>query len=97
MKSLFLSTVLALSFSAFADHHEEDAKLDFPAMKEKVTKNLDERIAALQEHKSCVSAASSKEELKACREKMKAKRDQMQGQMEARKNEWKARKGKDKK
>ena len=70
MKTLF-SVVLALGLSttaAFANDHEGK---DFNARKAEVSKEVDERIKALQEHKACVDAAADPAALKSCREKMK--------------------------
>jgi len=64
--SLFLLTTAPL----FANEKSEN--LD--EMKAKLTERLDKRISQLQETKSCVASASTKEEMKKCREKNKMNR-----------------------
>ncbi len=64
MKFLIL-TLLFLSFSATAQEREVLAKA-----KELMISNIDERIATLQETKSCISSASTKDALNECRKKM---------------------------
>jgi len=46
-----------------------------------VLKMIDERIASLQEGKTCVQAAKSDDDLKACREKHMAEMREKQGEM----------------
>lgn len=59
--------LLALSFSAFA---EGDGEM-FKKHKDMVVANMEKRIGILQESKSCISAATNKDQLHACRQKMK--------------------------
>ena len=67
MKFATIAFVL-FSFSAMAQDKEVLSKA-----KELMTSNIDQRISILQETKSCVSAAESKEQLKECRQKMHSK------------------------
>jgi hypothetical protein len=46
-------------------------------------KMIDERIAALQEGKTCVQAAKNDDDLKACREKFMAEMRKKQGEMKS--------------
>jgi ElaB/YqjD/DUF883 family membrane-anchored ribosome-binding protein len=66
MKSLSVALIiLTFSLSAFAQKEEMIAK-----GKEVMISNIDKRISVLQQTKTCISASSSKEELKECRKKM---------------------------
>lgn len=47
----------------------------FEEHKAKMLQRVEQHIGRLTEHKSCVSAATKKEDLKACHEKMKAWRE----------------------
>lgn len=74
-----------LGTSAFADESKDNK--DFAARKAEVSKEVDEHIKALQDHKTCVDAAADPNALKACREKMKEYRhgqmmEHMQGKKE---------------
>jgi Skp family chaperone for outer membrane proteins len=66
MKFLTLITLTMLSLSTFADGE------NFDKAKEMMLTNIDKRIALVQAHKSCVSAAADKAALKACHEKHNA-------------------------
>jgi 3-keto-L-gulonate-6-phosphate decarboxylase len=57
----------------FADHHEGK---NFEEHKANMVKELDERLASLNAHKTCVSAAKDHEAMKACHEKMKEVRQE---------------------
>lgn len=63
----FAVFIMIFGFSTVAFSQGEN----FEARKAEATKEIEERIAKLQEHKSCVSAASDQEALKKCRESMK--------------------------
>lgn len=80
---LFTVLVLAsLSLSSFAQKKEEN----FDQMKAKMTENLDKRIAGLQSAKSCVSSATTKEQLKGCRKNLKSSMKEMRGQRKHKKD-----------
>ena len=68
----------ALLLPIAASAHEE---ADFPGNKDKILAHLDERIAELQAHKTCISAASDKEAFKACHKGMKEKRHEHREEM----------------
>ncbi len=69
MKSLLF--FMLLSSAAFAQETNTNKEQNFSELKQMVSANVDERIAALQAFKSCVNGATSKEQLKACRESHK--------------------------
>lgn len=81
MKFLILIAAMVFSTQSFADMHEGDGK-DFNTNKAEVLKHLDEKIAKLNEHKACVTAAADKEAFKKCHESMKEFRQD-------KKEEWK--------
>lgn len=80
MKLLMIFALL--STSVFAEE-------DLSKAKEHMTASLDKRIALMQEAKSCVAAATTKEALKACRTQMKEKRQGLKEEMKAKRDEWK--------
>lgn len=82
MKTLLVS-VLMFSSLAFADQKEEK----FQEVKSNLTSHLDQRIAHLQEVKSCVSAAKDRDALKACRKKMKEVRKEMKSNWKEKREE----------
>lgn len=86
MKLLVLLSVL-FSLNVRADHHE-----NFEEHKKMMLENIDKRIANLGELKSCISAATSKDQAHACREKFKDEREDMKSQRKQRREEWKAKK-----
>ena len=76
----YLMMVLSVSligFTSFADHHEGGqgkGKMKFEERKAKVLSNIDQRMAGLQEFKTCVSGATEKAKLKECRKAHMEKR-----------------------
>lgn len=83
MNKLLLVLALTTSF-AYADHHEEAAAGEnFEEMKKKALEHVDKRIGMLNEMKSCISAASKKEDMKPCREKFKDEHHSMKSEMGA--------------
>lgn len=67
MKFLSAVVLVSLSITAFAEDAEMIAKV-----KEHKLANIDKRIGYLNELKSCVSSAQSREAFKACHEKHKS-------------------------
>lgn len=59
---------------------------DFKQKKAQILKNLDERIAALQQDKKCIQAAKADEDLRACRDKGRAMREGRREEMKNRRN-----------
>jgi hypothetical protein len=75
---------LALAVPAFAvdgGQPPNNQAPNFEQRKADILKNIDERIARIQEERTCVQAANSHEDLKACREKMRQEMEKMRGEM----------------
>lgn len=84
---VILASALLVGASAFADHHDEMAGKTFEERKASMSKNADEHIAFLNEHKTCVTSAADDAALKACGEKMRAHHmDHKMDRMEKRKD-----------
>jgi hypothetical protein len=91
MKSALIAAVLlslALVVPAFAAEGGQPPAASgqtFEQRQARILKMIDERIAGLQEGKTCVQAAKNDEDLKACRERhmseMRDKRGQQRGMM----------------
>lgn len=90
MKFLLVLTLCLGSVGAFADEHMEGKT--FEEKKARFTQHLDERLAHVNEAKSCVAAATDEAGLKACKEKMRAHGKEMRNQWKAKKEEMKAKK-----
>lgn len=67
MKQLVVAIMMAISGSVFA----QDSADDFAKTKADILSHIDQRIALMQEHKTCVGAAQKADDLKACRQKMR--------------------------
>lgn len=93
MKSLLLVTVLAASFSVFADNKEGEAK-PFEEMKKMALERTNAGIANLQSSKACIEAAKERADLKKCREELKAKRMEMKNSMMSKRDAFRAMKKK---
>lgn len=77
---LVLALILCLgTLTAIAE--EKKGAGNFEERKAKLSAHLDERIAALQKAKSCLSSAKDDEALKACKEEMREARKEMHHQM----------------
>ena len=85
MKVLLIATLL-MSMSAFAEEKNEN----FAAVKARISANIDQRIAAIQAHKSCVDGANDKEALQACRKSHKESMKKLHQENQGEKAEWKA-------
>ena len=85
MKVLLIATFL-VSMSAYADQKEEN----FATVKARISANIDQRMSAIQAHKSCVEGASDREALKACRESHKASMKKLHEENKGEREEWKA-------
>ena len=77
MKFLTTAILLTICTSVFA----QDGEL-FAKAKEHHLANLDKRIVYLQEQKTCASAATTKDAIKACRDAHKAKIQSLKGENE---------------
>lgn len=86
MKTLIILAVLGFSTLYAQDKQPKDIN----ARKAKAISRIDERISMMQSKKSCISSASTKEELKSChkdhKEKMKGMRDEYKARRQERKN-----------
>ncbi len=80
-----LLTVLTACFCqvALAEHHEEN----FEKMKAGALEMISKRTQALQEGKSCIEAATKKEDLKKCHEALKEDRKELRAEMKERREE----------
>jgi hypothetical protein len=82
----FLIIGLLMLSSAFADENQ-DQKIN--EAKQRISGHIDQRISALQSHKSCIQSASSKDQLKSCKqshkEEMKRLKSEHQSQRDAKK------------
>jgi hypothetical protein len=67
MKAIILAVVFGLSTWAFAEGPGDK----FEEHKKQALENVDKRIKALQDHKSCISSAKDHKGMELCHEKMK--------------------------
>lgn len=74
-QALLFVLLLAVSGTSYADGTEKN----WEERKTKKLERLGERISMLQEAKSCIEAASTKEAFKACNKSMKSKRKAQRG------------------
>ena len=88
MKKFFLVALCLASLSVFADEDKMEGK-SIDEKKAMIVSKIDERIAKMNEHKSCVQGAADETALKACHQKMKEDRKGMKEQWKAKKKEWK--------
>ncbi len=72
---------------AFSLELRAEEGANFSTHKAEMLANIEEQIAKLQEHKSCVSAANDKEAMKACRDKMKGWREGERAEMQEKRKE----------
>lgn len=70
MKRTLLNVAL-LNFVLVSGLFAEDGKI-FAEHKTKIIQRIEQHLNRLAEHKNCVSAATKKEDIKACHESMKA-------------------------
>lgn len=66
MKSLLIALGLLVAIAA---HAQKETK--FEEHKKQALEGIEKRISAMQEHKTCVSAAQDEKAFKACHEKMR--------------------------
>jgi hypothetical protein len=77
---LLIAVLVVGSFSAFANADKKDE--NFAKMKEHIISNIDKRIEVNQKNKSCVQAASKREDIKDCHKKMKDAMEQIKEERE---------------
>jgi hypothetical protein len=86
-KKITTAILLSLAFAvpAFAveggGQLPKDQAVSFEQRKADVLKNIDERMARMQEDKACVQAAANQEELKACWVKRQQEMETKRGEM----------------
>ncbi len=71
MKFLLVLSLSLSSLSVFAHDHDKGPSLE--DAKAKILAHLEKRISHINETKTCVSAATSKEALKVCKDNMRSK------------------------
>jgi hypothetical protein len=87
MKALVLCSIFFMSFSALADKHDGMEGKTFEEKKAKALEGIEKRLSFINETKTCVTAATDENALKACREKMKAHRKTMKESRQKRREE----------
>ncbi len=85
--TLALITLSSLSVNAADADKEARKKEMFEKAKSMATSNIDKRISALQDTKSCISSASDKEALKKCRQKAKENAQALRKESKSRRQE----------
>ncbi len=94
MKKILLAITCLSSLSVFADDAMKDDGKNFEEKKSMMLSFVEQRIANLNEHKTCIQAASDKEALKACHVKFKDEREELKTGLKNKREEWKANKKK---
>ena len=85
-RALIAAAVLSLAFAvpAFAVEGAQPPKDQAPNFEQKkadILKNIEMRMTRMQEEKTCIQAAKSHEDLKACWEKQRKEMEKMRGGM----------------
>jgi hypothetical protein len=92
---ILLVSLLSISF-VFADAKQDRKQARFEKYKVKILETLNTKISMLEDNKTCIEAATTKETLKNCRvqakEAKKAHRDKLKSQRAERKAKKEARK-----
>ncbi len=83
MKSLILCSILFTSLSTFAE-------ADIEKVKTEATARMDKRIAMLQEAKTCVAAATTKEAVRTCQKNLREDHNEMKNEMKGKREGFKA-------
>lgn len=89
MTLILLSTLASTSTFAADGNKEARKKEMFQKAKQMAVANIEKRISALQDTKSCISSASDKEALKKCREKAKDRAQSLRKESKERRKEMK--------
>lgn len=82
MKVLSIVAICAFGFNAIAADEE------FAMRKQKKLENMDKMISQMQQSRTCVSAATNKDEMKKCKEKMKEHMKGMREEHKEMKKDW---------
>jgi Spy/CpxP family protein refolding chaperone len=72
--------VAAAAFAADSGTAPKGPNMSFEERKAEVLKHIDTRVTSLQEEKTCVQAAKTQDELRACKQKHHADMDHMRGE-----------------
>ena len=88
MKLALMLTLASFSLVGFA------AEEEFAKVKTMMLENIDSRITNLQSSRSCVSAATTQDQMKKCREDMKKSHDKMKQDRKAKHEAFKSMKKK---
>lgn len=90
----FFMIMALVSTSVFAQNastaNTQAANLE--QVKQMTLAHMDKRIAIIQEGKTCVQSATTREALKACHQQMKEKRKALKSESQAARQQWKAQK-----
>jgi len=86
-KVICIGLILGTGFVSAAEDKEAKKKERLEMAKSMASSNIDKRIQALQEMKSCISSATDKESLKTCREQAKSKAESMRAENKAKRKE----------
>jgi hypothetical protein len=90
----FLVLMALVSTSVFAQNatttNNQAANLE--QVKQMQLAHMDKRIAIIQEGKTCVQSATTRDAVKACHQQMKQKREALKGEMKSTREQWKAQK-----
>ena len=90
MKKALIAAValsLVLAVAAFAADSSQPGNVpvqNFDQRKADILKMLDERLASLQEAKTCIQAAKNNDDIKSCRDKHRAEMMEKRGEMQQR-------------
>ena len=94
MKKILFVITCFTAFTVFAYDVMKDDGKSFEEKKSMMLSFIDQRIANLNEHKSCIQSAVDKEALKVCHAKFKEEREELKTNMKNKREEWKANKKK---
>lgn len=83
-KMLVMGALALVSLTAHGEREAGRKGADFETRKAEMVKHLEERLAALQQHKACLQGAKDQEALRACQKTMMEHRRKMREGMRER-------------
>lgn len=94
--AIYLALALMITIPAYSDDHGKEGmqKENLEKAKTEAIANIDQRISVLQGGKSCISSATSREDMKKCRKDVQAKMKEIQAEMKSKREKMKSMKGK---